>query len=511
MSIRLRLTIWYSSILALTLAVSGIAVYFYLSHVLINNQKEHMEQLSRDVTAKMQVYPWDVLGETQYAFDFQPLDQFQYPGFVIQIVDKNLQVVYPSRRRVALFPVPDENRVVEAINSETGYYKEEHLGSTALLVFNKPFYIPLSNSPKLDFFGFVQIAVKINDINNVLNNLLYALSLLGIVIIFAATSLGWFLARKALKPIDYIIAATAQIEKGSDLAKRIEYTGPQDEIGQLTNTINSMLARIQITYSELEETNVAQRRFVSDASHELRTPLTTIRGNVDLLQKMWQQIESQSTGIVDGANNQLVEDPFSNQEKLAVTIEAMTDIASEAARMSRLVNDLLSLARADSGYTLQKTPILLLPLVEEVVRKAQQLPRKAEWRIGDLSALYQVQVCGDADYLQQLLFIFIENAFKYTNEGFVEIEVVRTPNQIGLRIRDTGLGMDRDEVPRIFDRFYRIDPSRGQTAGTGLGLSIAQWIIDEHKGSIEVMTRKGDGSTFIIWLPIYKATSIQSL
>ena len=89
----------------------------------------------------------------------------------------------------------------------------------------------------------------------------------------------------------------------------------------------------------------------------------------------------------------------------------------------------------------------------------------------------------------------------------MEIEAVRSQDQIGLRIQDTGLGMDKDEVPRIFDRFYRVDPSRGQTAGTGLGLSIAQWIIDEHQGSIEVMTRKGEGSTFIIWLPIYKPTS----
>jgi two-component system OmpR family sensor kinase len=508
MSIRLRLTIWYSSILALTLVVSGVAVYFYLSHYLIANQKEHMEQLAAEVTSKMAVYPWNVMGEQQYEFDIPPLDQFQYAGFFIQIVDKDLQVEYPAKRR-AMFPVPDKSRVIDAAKNDGGFYKTEHLGSNTLLIYNKPFYIPLIKSNKAEFFGFVQIAVKVNDINKVLNNLLYALSLLAILIIFAAASLGWFLARKALKPIDHIIASTAQIQKGADLAKRIEYNGPLDEIGLLTNTINSMLARIQITYSELEETNLAQRRFVSDASHELRTPLTTIRGNVDLLQKMWQQIESQSTEIVDGAHNQLVEDPFSNKEKLAVSIEAMMDIASEAARMSRLVNDLLSLARADSGYTLQKTPLVLLPLVEEVIRKAQQLPRNAEWRAGDLSALYQIQVCGDADYLQQLLFIFIENAFKYTPSGFVKIEAVRSPDQIGLLIQDTGLGMDKHEVPRIFDRFYRVDPSRGQTAGTGLGLSIAQWIIDEHQGSIEVMTRKGEGSTFIIWLPIYKVTLLQ--
>ncbi|MEX2460059.1 MAG: ATP-binding protein [Paenibacillaceae bacterium] len=505
MSIRLRLTIWYSSILTLTLIVSGVVVYIYLSHYLIANQKEHMQQYADEVIPKLSVYPWNVLGEEEYVFDFQPLDQFQYPGFFVQIVNKDLKVEYPYKRR-ASFPIPDLDSAAE----QKTYYKTEHLGSNTLLVYNKPFYIALNKSAKGQFFGYVQIAVKVNDINKVLNNLLYVLALLAILIIFAATSLGWFLARKALKPIDHIIASTAQIEKGADLAKRIEYTGPQDEIGRLTNTINSMLARIQITYSELEETNIAQRRFVSDASHELRTPLTTIRGNVDLLQKMWRQIESQSSEIVDGVKNQLVEDPFSNREKLNISIEAMMDIASEAARMSRLVNDLLSLARADSGYTLQKTPIMLLPLVEDVVRKAQQLPRSAEWRIADLSALYQVQVCGDADYLQQLLFIFIENAFKYTPSGFVEIVAVRAQDQIGIRIQDSGLGMDKDDVPRIFDRFYRVDPSRGQTAGTGLGLSIAQWIIDEHQGSIEVMTRKGDGSTFIIWLPIYKPFLLQT-
>jgi two-component system OmpR family sensor kinase len=508
MTIRLRLTIWYSSILALTLVVSGVVVYVFLSHYLISNQKDHMELLARDVTSKMTVSFWDDFqsGLKQPVIDLQPLDQFQYSGFFIQIVDKDLTVQYPIKRR-ASFPVPDKSNIADGANEQKDFYKTVHLGSNILLIYNVPFYVPISGEKQ--FFGYVQIAVKMNDINKALSNLLYVLALLAVMIIFAAASLGWFLARKALKPIEYVIAATTQIEKGADLAKRIEYDGPQDEIGQLTNTINSMLARIQITYSELEETNIAQRRFVSDASHELRTPLTTIRGNVDLLQKMWKQIESQSTEIMDGANNQLVEDPFSNRDKLTVSIEAMMDIASEAARMSRLVNDLLSLARADSGYTLQKTPIVLLPLVEEVIRKAQQLPRNAEWRTGDLSALYQIQVCGDADYLQQLLFIFIENAFKYTPSGFVEIEAVRSPDQIGLRIKDTGLGMDKDEVPRIFDRFYRVDPSRGQTAGTGLGLSIAQWIIDEHQGSIEVMTRKGEGSTFIIWLPIFKATLLQ--
>jgi two-component system OmpR family sensor kinase len=504
MSIRLRLTIWYSSILALTLFVSGIAVYIYLSHYLISNQKEHMEQLDKDVRSQMTVTSWELRGRQHYEIDLKPLDEFQYPGFFIQVVDQDMQIAYPLNRR-SLLPIPDGEKALKKVS----FYTTAHIGNISLLIYNSPLNIPASELTKEQFGGYMQIAVKTNDINNVLNNLLYALALLAILIIFAATSLGWFLARKALKPIDQIIASADQIEKGADLAKRIEYNGPPDEIGRLTNTINSMLARIQITYSELEETNRAQRRFVSDASHELRTPLTTIRGNVDLLQKMWRQIEEQTVNPGKDDEQWLGADPFSNREKLSVSLEAMMDIASEAARMSRLVNDLLSLARADSGYTIHKTPLLLLPLVEEVIRKAQLLPKNADWRTGDLSALFEVKVNGDPDYLQQLLFIFIENAFKYTPNGVVQIEAIRINDQIGLRIKDTGLGMEKDEVPHIFDRFYRVDPSRGQTAGTGLGLSIAQWIIDEHNGSIEVMTRKGEGSQFLIWLPIYTPVLLQ--
>jgi two-component system, OmpR family, sensor kinase len=509
MSIRLRLTIWYSTILALTLLVSGVVVYIFVSHYLISNQKDHMEQLSKDVRSQMSA--WTFRGQPNISIP--PLDEFQYPGFFMQIVAKDGRIVIPANNR-ALFPIPTGQEALNAANQNKFYYKSIKIGTNSLLVLNTPLNVADSKIPKeQQFVGYLQVAVKVNDINKVLNDLLYVLALLAIVIIIAAASFGWFLARKALKPIDLVIEATDQIEKGADLARRIEYLGPQDEIGRLTNKINNMLARIQITYSDLEETNRAQRRFVSDASHELRTPLTTIRGNVDLLQKMWRQIERQSAeeGKLDEDSSiaHSIYDPFQNREKLALSLEAMTDISSEAARMSRLVNDLLSLARADSGYTINKKPILLLPLVEEVIRKAQQLPKTADWRKGDLSPLLDILVYGDEDYLQQLLFIFIENAFKYTPSGFVLIEAIRAKDQIGIRIQDTGLGMDKLEVPRIFDRFYRADQSRGETAGTGLGLSIAQWIIDEHRGSIEVTTRKNEGSTFIIWLPIYQPTYLQ--
>lgn len=311
-----------------------------------------------------------------------------------------------------------------------------------------------------------------------------------------ASTLGLFLARKSMKPIGKVTQAAEQIQKGTDLSVRIEYDGPQDEIGQLIGTFNGMLERTEGFYKELEDAYAAQRRFVSDASHELRTPLTTIRGNVDLLQKMWK--------VEPGEREDLDEETIKN-----ISFDAVGDISDEAKRMSRLVNDMLSLARADTGQTFELDPIALQPLVEEVARRAHFLEKSAEWHVGSLSVLNGIYVNGNKDYLQQMLFIFIENAFKYTPEGEVSLDVVLFKGQIGLRIADTGIGMDKSEVPFIFERFYRADQSRGITSGTGLGLSIAKWIIDEHQGSVEVVTRSGEGSTFIVWLPIVFAPPLE--
>jgi two-component system OmpR family sensor kinase len=330
--------------------------------------------------------------------------------------------------------------------------------------------------------GVLQVAQEITDDLNFLINIRIVLTLLSLLAVLIAATLGWFLARKALSPIEHVIMAANQIERGTDLGQRIEHIGPNDEIGRLTNTVNSMLTRLQTTYLELEEAYRTQKRFVSDASHELRTPLTTIRGNVELLEKVW--------GSESGVQN------------MQLTMEAMNDISQEAARMSRLVNDLLALARADAGQQIEHIQVRLLPIVEEVIRKANFLPHEVEWRHGNLELLENVTVLGSDDYLQQLLFIFIENAFKYTKQGHVQLDILRLEDQVGIRISDTGIGMDSEQIPQIFERFYRADTSRGQTSGTGLGLSIAKWIIDEHHGSIEVVSKKNEGSMFIIWLPV---------
>lgn len=484
MSIRLRLTLWYSTILAVTLMVFGVSLYFISSYILMDNKKDDMKKMGAEIES--QIKPAQILlndGKLYYTFSLPSLNQFKYPGYIMQALDTDGKVTQSTIDQA--LPLSYNRAKMES--GESDYYIQG-VQNYPFLVLNKPLHYESKGGTSV--VGVLQIVVGISDIQHNLETLKLALLFLSALTILLAASFGWYMGRKALQPIEKVITAAAQIEKGADLGVRIDYNGPEDEVGRLTNTINSMLGRIQGVYTELEESDRAQRRFVSDASHELRTPLTTIRGNVDLLEKMWRQNAQGGTAL---------EDP----EKIAMSLEAMHDISGEAARMSRLVNDLLSLARADAGQQMIKEPLLIRDIVEEAARKAQHLPRKAEWLVGDLSSLDGVGVKGSKDHLQQMLFIFIENAFKYTAEGSVKLDAVITEQQAGIRISDTGIGMDKEEVPHIFERFYRADVSRGVTSGTGLGLSIAKWIIDEHGGSIEVMTRKGAGTTFVVWLPVF--------
>lgn len=488
MSIRLRLTLWYSAVLGVTLIAFCIAIYVLVSFVLTTGEKNDMQALSQRVFNEINVrLGWDAFLEPRVVTEFPALDEFRDSGYILQVVDAD--GVIRQRNIRGVLPLPDEVRAGKPVKAPM--FIEGKVGTSTLLIYNMPIILTYDRNGSNVYAGLLQVATTIDDTEQTLFYLRMVLTLTALAAIAIASSLGWFLARKALQPIEVVIEAADRIGEAEDLSHRIDYNGPHDEIGRLTATINGMLARIQSVYGELEEIVKAQQRFVSDASHELRTPLTTIRGNVELLEKMWRRW--QETGAFRNMDGELTEQAQ----------ESVRDIADEAERMSRLVNDLLMLARADAGYEMRKDRVELLPLVEEVARKAAFLPRSAEWKVGDLSVLKGAEVTGDANALRQLLFIFIENAFKYTPSGEVELAAIATDDRsnIGVRIRDTGIGMKKEDVPRIFERFYRADPSRGETGGTGLGLSIAKWIIDEHGGSIEVLTRPGEGTSFLIWLP----------
>ncbi|CAG7613476.1 Adaptive-response sensory-kinase SasA [Paenibacillus solanacearum] len=496
MSIRLRLTLWYTAILTATLLLLGLGLYIFLHTIYYSSLKDDLRaqtELLRSRTIATYTFSLEG-GKPGYIFNIVggvPRGN----NVLFQVVNVDNGTKFPSSRLQEVgIQFPDiDTKKMKCILNESCLYEKARIDNMDFILYYTPIYATRFPAASELPAGIMQSAMYADDRLFVMLRLI--LTVTGLVAILLAASVGWFLARKVLKPIGQVIDATNRIEKGIDLDRRIEYNGPNDEIGVLTETINGMLGRLQHAYAELEEAYSAQRRFVSDASHELRTPLTTIRGNVELLEKMWKQAALKA-GPDEG-------------QKLELTLEAMHDISGEAERMSRLVNDLLSLARADAGFQMAKTNQPIRPIIDEVARKAALLPRSAEFQIGHLDSLNGVYVMGNADYLQQLLFIFIENAFKYTDAGFVRLDALRHEGQVGIRIEDTGIGMDKEEVPHIFDRFYRADPSRGQKAGTGLGLSIARWIIDEHHGSIEVKTLKDEGSTFVIWLPASSSGAIE--
>ncbi|REE56340.1 signal transduction histidine kinase [Paenibacillus taihuensis] len=486
MSIRLRLTLWYSIILAVTLIAFGVAIYFFVNY---NTYKEMKSKIETQVNAINITSTLDMFDN----FKVSPSSIFADDEIYIQVINYKKGVVQTTqnlRRLDMLLPYPEQKKVVE---SDEGFHKL-HVGEYPFLTYQ---HLLKQNG---EVFGLLQVATYSGREEKFLKELRTTLIFSLIVVVLIAFSISLFQARQALRPIESVIRASNQIQNGSDLSMRIPHSGPNDELGRLTDTLNGMLGRIETTYNELDEAYKAQRRFVSDASHELRTPLTTIRGNIELLERMW--LPALGAGEEQQQEGSLPQLSDKERQRIMLTREAMDDIAGEAKRMSSLVNDLLALARADAGYEMEKNVQPLLPLVEDVARKAQLLPRNAEWRIGNLSAIDNVEVYAHADFLRQLFFIFVENAFKYTPSGYVELRATRSGDQAGIIIKDTGIGMASKEVPHIFERFYRADESRGQTSGTGLGLSIAKWIIDEHGGSVEVSTREGEGTTFIVWLPV---------
>src|SRR5256884_4158194 len=230
------------------------------------------------------------------------------------------------------------------------------------------------------------------------------------------------------------MATTAEDSgRTQDLSRRLPDSGTNDEVGRLQKSFNQMLRQLEDAYHRLQSALVAQRRFVADASHELRTPLTTIRGNIGLLLKR---------------------DDITSDDRVA----ALNDIAGESERMSRMVQDLLTLARADAGYHLDKTPVDLMPIVQEVTRQAQIL--QPSRRIELLDGV-PAPMPGDTDAIKQLVWILIDNAFKHTDEGGrIQLRLENGHQAARLMVVDDGPGIPAEELERVFERFYQSDASR---------------------------------------------------
>jgi signal transduction histidine kinase len=297
-------------------------------------------------------------------------------------------------------------------------------------------------------------------------------ALLSLVVALVAS---WVVAGRALRPLDNMTETVEAIGSASDLGRRLPDAPAADEVGRLTGAFNAMMGRLDETYGRLEGALASQRRFVADASHELRTPLTSIRSNLGLL-----------LGRADIS-------PADRRE-------ALQDMDGEAQRMSRLVADLLTLARADAGQKLEMGIVDLPAICEEVCRQAR---RTYEGRTVELARRPVPPLPGNGDGLRQLLWILLDNAARHTHPGGrVALSLEAGPREVQVVVRDDGEGIAPADQERIFERFYRADRARS-AGGAGLGLSIARWIVRQHGGSITAAPNgDGRGAAFTVVLPL---------
>jgi signal transduction histidine kinase len=306
-----------------------------------------------------------------------------------------------------------------------------------------------------------------------LNTLRRILIIGGSIAVIIAFGVGWLLAGEALRPINRITHTAQAIGAERDFDRRVQHSGPNDEVGRLATTFNDMLTELQAAYRQVEQSLQVQKRFVADASHELRTPLTTILGNLGLLQR---------------------DPPISTDDRADV----LNDTVAESERLIRLVNDLLVLARADAKQPLKHEAVLVGPVIEDVHRQIRLLAPAR--RIVCDSGL-EGAVLGDQDALKQVLLALLDNVIKHTPpQTTISIATSAVDGQIAIQVCDDGPGIEPSRLPHIFDRFYRGDTARTEP-GTGLGLAIAKELTEAQNGTITAESQVGQGSVFTLTFP----------
>lgn len=456
MSIKFRLIVLYTLILVFVFLLFGSAVYLITEATLQDEIDQGLTQTASQLRSQTEAF---VMGNVALlTLPAEELDVFQSATNFFVILDTKGEILAKSENlgdyNVALDPGDIHgNR----------YFSTAQHNNQSLRVLSEPIYV--DSEEGLGLVGYLQVA-RLIETQAVLDRLQLILMSAGLAAVILSLILGAVLTHQLLKPLDDITAVALQITRADDLSRRLPDTGRRDEIGRLTMVLNQTLERLERLFH-------ARQRFLADVSHELRTPLTTIRGNIDLMRRM---------GQAD-----------------AETIDVVQD---ELKRMTRLVDDLLLLARADTGsLPIQHEVVELDTIFLDIYRQVRSLKQRVEVELKEVD---QVFVLGDEDRLRQLILNLTDNAIKYTPAGGkVRLSLSKSDGFAKVGVSDTGIGINPDDLPRIFDRFYRVDKARSRNlGGSGLGLSIARWIAQAHGGRIEVESEVNQGSTFTIFIPV---------
>lgn len=392
-------------------------------------------------------------------------------NYFIQVADKDNQIVWKSENlRQDSLPLVFDARIT--LNNV----------GVNLPIVKKTDYILIGSggerlrvATRLSKFAQVSVAYPEEEIQQTLRELFSAYTIAFPVAIFISMFGGWLLARFSLKPVDKIINAAHDIT-AHNLSRRLPMPSSNDEIGRLTSTLNEMIERLQDSFEQI-------RQFTSDVSHELRTPLAILMGEMELA----------------------LRSPKQNVQYKETIMSALEEVT----RLSKVVQSLLEISRAETGQV--KIDFLPLNLSDTIRDIAEDMQILAEEKGIKLESIIEDNIIIMADYVRihQTLINVIDNSIKYNRpNGSVLVRMQADTNYAVIRVSDTGVGIPEDSLEHIFDRFFRVDKARSRDVdGTGLGLAIVKWIVESHHGSIDVESQLGKGTMFTIKFPL--AATIQ--
>lgn len=468
LSIGSRLTLWYLAIFAVAQLLFGAAMWVALRQELYSVADDALKAQIEDLTNFLKSQKKKNMTVTKLREEASEAYDLEHSGDFLQVYDQDGNWIFRA-------PALEKNQFTPptAATIKRRWFQNLQLA-------NKPFRFITQRIEVNGRFYTVQTGVPADQIVATLSLFRRYLVMLAPLLLLAAASGGYWLSRKALSPVD-ALTRTARSISGNNLSERLEKLATGDELERLSDTLNEMLARIESAFLRVTQ-------FTADASHELRTPVSLMRTEAEIALR--------------------------KPRGLAEYREALRHILLEAERTSSLLEELLSLARADSGReNLHLTLVDLRAAITEIAEEWRHLIEARNLQFTQQLANCEFPVLADRSALQRLLAILLDNAVKYTPApGLVELGLEVRGDKAVICVSDSGIGIAESDQIKIFERFYRVDKARSrELGGAGIGLAIADWIVQQHRGSIAVQSSVGKGSTFLIEFPLQPASAVVDL
>jgi len=461
-SIRVRLTIWYGGGLALIMLLFATSLYLVMSRALQEQIDRSLEDAAVAAARSLEEHrfgPFLLLEDLAQAFpELALLDKF------FQIFGPQGQITLQSAN-IKTREIPLSKQAMQAALKGKATFESVRFQDEVPI---RLLSYPINHGDTL--VNILRVGASLQPVESMLDRLVFVLQIGSPLAVLVSMFGGWFLAGRALRPVD-TITDTAQRIAAGDLTQRIQTTS-SDEIGRLASTFNDMIARLEASIRQI-------RQFSADASHELRTPVALIKGYASTLTR-------------EDAN-----------WDVATVKQSLGVIEDEADRLTDLIDDLLTASKiqAEQRINLTLSNVRLDQLAQQTVERQQTQTARHQFALGFQDDFPVIQ--GDAKKLRQVLDNLITNAIKYSPEGgTITIGGRYNAEQVTLFVRDEGEGIPETELERIFERFYRVDGRlTNRTKGTGLGLYLVKAIVEAHDGTIHVKSQPRQGSTFFFTLP----------